>query len=280
MRRIVPNLTPRIQIKIASRGYPHYCAKDIQYVGTCFGTHYKIKANTNFQIEVNATQRKIPGHEIILAIRELMPKNATCIDIGANVGTYSIAMVAFGARRVMSFEPGPYFSRLSENLRINNLESQITSFNYGIAKTNGSYSWFEDLRNPGNAHLIRDGQTLDLSNVATNLTGKAFQIDTKPLDEVTELHDLERIDLIKIDVELMEWEVLQSAVYLLTKHRPIVVVETSRDGEEVLGEDQNNHIFSFFENLGYFAYSYKKGIFNIASVNNYDKDTLFLPHPL
>src|SRR5688500_504839 len=45
--------------------------------------------------------------EQVACYRSLLPPNALCFDIGANIGDKSEALLAAGAGRVVAFEPNP-----------------------------------------------------------------------------------------------------------------------------------------------------------------------------
>ena len=87
------------------------------------------------------------------------------IDVGSNVGTYSITSVSAGATKVFSLEPGPLYSRLCKNIAFNNLKEIILPFNIGLASKKGQMKWFEEKNNLGNAHLIDSIEELNFSKI-------------------------------------------------------------------------------------------------------------------
>jgi FkbM family methyltransferase len=275
LRSFIPKLSESIQIFIASQGYPEYCKKNLTYKGKCFETKFKLTANTSYQIEINATMKKIPTHEAILGINKIMKPESVCIDVGANVGTYSIAMVSNNARCVYAIEPGPFYERLISNIELNGLLNKVKPYNLGISNTPSRYYWAEDLSNPGNAHLIQESQELNLANVATDLSGPRIEVPTIRLSDFANERNIVKLDLIKIDVELMEWEVILSGKEIIEKFLPILVVETSRDTEVLTGENTVMKIFEYLEEIGYTAYKFQDNSFTITDCQNFSKDTFF-----
>ena len=61
------------------------------------------------------------------------------IDIGANFGVYSLRISKlFQTLKVIAFEPVlTTFNKLKMNIKINNLEKRIKTYNVGLSSTNG-----------------------------------------------------------------------------------------------------------------------------------------------
>ena len=275
-RIVVSNLPISIQSILASRGYPHYCSKDINYVGCCFNTKFMIQGNTKYQIEINATSKKIPGHEVFPAIAEILRPLSVCIDVGANIGSYSIGMVGLGAAKVFALEPGPYFNRLRENIILNKLDEKIEAFQIGITETESEFGWTEDLNNLGNAHLISKSVKINTESTNTNLSGPVVKVNCVQLDKFVSEHILSKIDLIKIDVELMELEVLKSGIETIRKNRPILVVETSSEASKMRGHNTVAELFQFLNLEGYQGFDFRENTFKEVNSSNHGRDTIFL----
>jgi FkbM family methyltransferase len=146
-----------------------------------------------------------------------------CIDIGANIGHYSTALLASSAARVIAFEPLPAaYERLRElaarsgerffpvhcgvgrevgelELRFSSDESVLASFSSAAEQV--SYVDSKALR----SHRVRI-TTLDAFLLGAN----------------AELR-VDQIDLLKIDVEGFEYEVLQGAARVIEELRPLVI---------------------------------------------------------
>ncbi len=132
----------------------------------------------------------------------------TAIDIGANIGNHTIN---FSKRfsHVYSFEPNPHtFKILKFNTDSNN---NVTAFNLGLSDTNGFLSLYEDISNYGRSSAIH---TNGISTV---------NIEVKKLDDFIDL--ITNVKLIKIDVEGMEFNVLNGAKKVISKFQPIIIFE-------------------------------------------------------
>jgi FkbM family methyltransferase len=140
----------------------------------------------------------------------------TFVDIGANMGTYS--MLAAGlvgeSGRVLSFEPN------SENCRLillgarRNEFQNIELFPFGLGSAKGHMLFA--------THVGSNGGVISNSQSALE-NPTCVVIPVFRLDEV--LHD--RFDCLKIDVEGAEGLVMQGAMRLIEAHRPIITSEFS-----------------------------------------------------
>lgn len=149
-------------------------------------------------------------------ILEFIPVGGTVVDVGANIGTHSIA---FGhhvgeSGQVIAFEPQPeLFNLLRENVDINRL-AQVTVRQEAVGRADGNaYLPKLDYSSPGNFGAV----TLSHHRNPTN----PDPVHLAPLDGLT----LEQCHLVKIDVEGFEQEVISGMTSLVERHRPVVYVE-------------------------------------------------------
>lgn len=145
-----------------------------------------------------------------------LPIGGTAIDVGANIGTHS---VAFGQRvggsgQVIAFEPQPeLFTLLRENIDVNGL-AQVTVRQEAVGEADAdAYLPELDYSSPGNFGAV----TLSHHRDATHPT----PVHVTPVDGLA----LERCDVVKIDVEGFETEVVSGMRRLIERLRPVVFVE-------------------------------------------------------
>lgn len=78
------------------------------------------------------------------------------VDIGANIGTTSLAAVEFGADRVIALEPElRNFRLLRANVALNGLEERVTTFNVAIGATRGTATLHVSPRNSGDHRVVK-----------------------------------------------------------------------------------------------------------------------------
>ena len=151
--------------------------------------------------------------ELDLLARLVSPGDLV-IDIGANVGTHTLAFASFVGTDgcVLSFEPQPLIrTLLSENVRQNGLR-QVTVEELAISDVNGPQ-----------VLSVPDYQQRHNSGVATLAGGQNMQVqvETRRLDEF----GIDRCALIKLDVEGWEQKALKGALNTLERCQPILYVE-------------------------------------------------------
>jgi FkbM family methyltransferase len=137
------------------------------------------------------------------------------LDIGANVGKYSIIL---GKQlkengKVYSFEPEPSnIEGLKKNILLNEV-TNVKIFPLACSNKKGLISFYLNEKNSGAHSLIKKSK-------------KEILINCDTLDNILKEQNLkEDINLIKIDVEGAEAEVLKGAINTLKKHHPKIIFE-------------------------------------------------------
>ena len=150
------------------------------------------------------------------------------IDVGAHIGTYAvpIARVVGASGRVVAIEPmREHFAVLNRNLERNGLMETVKTVNALVSDLDRDGTMTTVPGNTGSAHFIpSEGTTMPSIR----------------LDEVAP----ENTSLVKIDVEGMELEVLQSGLEMIKRDRPILIFEVG------LG-DTTSELDRFCRSLGY-----------------------------
>lgn len=140
-------------------------------------------------------------------------EQSTAIDIGANIGNHSIEFSKYFSR-VICFEPNPRtFDLLSANTkRLNN----VSIHNFGCGLSVEKIKFFEDFDNLGGSSSV-----MEISG------NNEIEILVKPLDDL--LDDFNNLELIKIDVEGMEYSALKGAEKVISKFHPTICLEQHED---------------------------------------------------
>ncbi|MFA7256223.1 MAG: FkbM family methyltransferase [Kiritimatiellales bacterium] len=156
------------------------------------GVKYRLNLSDNItDAKVLSSSKEYDGKELSLLKKTC--RNGVFVDVGANVGYYSLALANGGAASVLAIEPNPpTLSRLRFNIKINEFENRITTVPVGIGPQ-GEAKFFS-ANDLGSASLIEDP-----SHKNTSIT-----IQTRPLLDIIKEHGVEKIDGMKIDVEGME----------------------------------------------------------------------------
>lgn len=142
------------------------------------------------------------------------------VDVGANVGSYTLLAAGVSGATVHAFEPVPAtFERLIRNVRVNDLTSRVTCSRRAMGAAAGVVL-MESHRDSMNQVIVEGGP----------VTSGAIEVELSTLDEAL---PTVTPTLLKIDVEGFEREVLSGASELLGRTMA-VIIEVSRHGPEVL----------------------------------------------
>jgi FkbM family methyltransferase len=123
------------------------------------------------------------------------------IDIGANVGAYSlfVAALAGGAAQILAIEPQPdIFERLVANMRLNPFGT-IKAVQCALADKAGEFTLFLDTKNRGESSL----------KAVRSPNGLAMKVPATTLMHIVAGEKFERIDAVKLDVEGCEDLILE-----------------------------------------------------------------------
>jgi FkbM family methyltransferase len=119
------------------------------------------------------------------------------IDIGANIGTYSIfAASSSNNVKIYSYEPVPKsFGLLLENIKLNNLENRVFPFNYAVGGKRGE-------------RQIYFGDTSPFNSMYSQCSTKQITVKCVTLKDVFQTNKIAHCDLLKLDCEGAEFEIL------------------------------------------------------------------------
>jgi len=147
------------------------------------------------------------------------------LDIGANIGTYSILFADKGLK-VFAFEPVmSNYKALVKNIKLNNIENKVTTFPFALGAKKRKAGFTFDPINTGASHLSENDDFLDKVVNPEFVEGQII-----PFDEIYEELNIKNNDrvFVKIDVEGMEPDVLKGATKFLTNHTNILIVLESK----------------------------------------------------
>jgi len=184
--------------------------------------------------------------EIGKLIRTSLKPGFIALDIGANIGLQSVRMSQScgDAGRVLAFEPINYIrAKFSKNTVLNHC-SNITLFPFALSDAKGTAEVKID-------EQIWNQGTFSLNQSGTGNTTQ--QITIKVADELPEIKELSRLDLIKIDVEGFEYHVLRGLANTLKQHQPRIIFEYDVNYWAATNQKMTD-CFRFLAGLNYTTY--------------------------
>jgi FkbM family methyltransferase len=158
-----------------------------------------------------------PG--VVHGLEELVQPGWTAIDVGANIGYFTLLMAKrVGAQgKVIAFEPlAENFKLLKENIELNG-HTNIVAENLALmsrterielrSATPGAITWVASVK------------------IDQNSAVESQSVEAVTLDEYVKNKGIAKVDFLKIDVEGAEASVLEGAANVLNRDKPILLIE-------------------------------------------------------
>lgn len=204
-------------------------------------------------IDLDSLSAASRGYESQLSSYFQLEKGQVFIDIGANIGRYSVlaAREVGNTGAVLAVEAHPRnYGLLTRNIELNQL-TNVVSLNAAAWNANGELN----LHTAG----VSVSHSLKVDHRLGGILVKAKKMD----DAIIEAR-LHRVDLVKIDTEGAEIEVLQGMQDTLKKYHPKMIVE--------VWKKNLNDFLAFMKKQGYHldeVASAKSGAIGLADNNTY-----------
>jgi len=156
-------------------------------------------------------------YESIIIYYEIAKKCQTIIDIGANIGYFSlIGGIASDKGKVIGFEPLPKaYDVFKNNIKLNKLSNVIPEF-FAITNYNGNTKLYAPKGDIPMSSSIVKGFREEVLN---------YNVPAITLDTYCKNKNFKRIDMIKIDIEGGEYFALEGMKDILSSHEPIIICE-------------------------------------------------------
>lgn len=160
-------------------------------------------------------------------LARLLRTEATFIDIGANQGEFSIAAAGIvSVGKVISFEPVTELrERLMANIELNGFRNVLVMpFALGDVDAelpifDQRHEFYDGTRHEGLPSLFMTGSRSEVREI----------VRCRRLDDVLTELVVERVDIIKLDIEGAEWSALRGATNTLARFRPVLILEIARE---------------------------------------------------
>jgi len=178
-----------------------------------------ININTSSNIEYRILFRQYPEPEIARLIKHVVTPGAVCLDVGANIGAYTLLMAfcAGPTGKVISLEPHPHLcERLLKNVALNGLQN-VEVLQAALSDSNGEaplYTYEEGAQEQTTSSLL-PAQGLPAEVRVQTVTGHTLQ----------EEYDLSSCSLIKLDVEGHESVCLRQLSDVIAGSHPLILCE-------------------------------------------------------
>lgn len=191
--------------------------------------------------------------DMIFLLHALQP-NETFVDVGANIGAYTILASKVVKSNSIAFEPLPATAeKLKDQIQINRINAAVDIRNMGVGDKEGSLFFTNN-------------------NDTVNKVSLAGEVENTTMVKVSTLDNELAKDnqyFFKIDVEGFEYNVIEGATAILSNNNvSAIIIELNGSGEEFghSNEDIHKKLLSF----GFFAVAYEPQTRNLTELKSYN----------
>lgn len=209
--------------------------------------------------------RGLADFEEMMFLLHVLRSDNTFIDVGANIGTYTILASKVVGSKSISFEPHPVtFEKLKKNINFNSIKESVVSISKGIGSEIGKKKFSNFTGSEGPLNRISSSFKND----------NDIDIDVSTLDIEVNINSEY---LIKIDVEGYEYYVLKGGRKLLENKKLIGIIIETNSMVKNYGFD-NQEIANFINSFGLFPIKYDPIKRKIERIKNleFNKNTIFI----
>jgi|SRR6185437_795723 len=189
-------------------------------------------------------------------------------DIGANIGWFSLLAGKYNnTGQIFAFEPIPaVYNIFTNNVKLNKF-TNVQTFNMGLSDTDVVTQFFFDKNFSGKT----SGK-----NLTDSTTVEKVDVRLERLDKFTSEHNIDKIDILKCDVEGGEYSVYKGGENSLRKFKPIIITELLRKWSAKFNYHPDE-VVNFLDQIGYACFSIAKdGLKEIFSIDENVVETNFI----
>lgn len=185
----------------------------------------------------------------LLYLNQVLKNDSVFIDIGANKGIYLYqAEKIITTGRIIGFEPNKKLVAFCEHLF-----KKAKVYPFAVSSKSG----ISVLNIPKKGTELQDTRA---SLEAMGEDVEKIEIETIVLDQWVEQQKIDKIDLIKIDVEGHEFDSIKGCASILKNIRPICIIEI----ELRHAKYQIHEIFEFIKGFGYEVFYFERASFQLV----------------
>lgn len=164
------------------------------------------------------------------------------LEVGANIGSLTVGMCEFIAPHngtIHCFEPQRLvFQMLNGNLALNNIDNAYT-YQVGVGKADRDYLIMPnvDYYSPASYGSVELHGNQQLENFGQQMTynSSSERVPFMTVDFFVNQQSLPKVDMLKVDVEGMEFDVLEGAKDTILKYKPVIYIEWWKVNMDDLG---------------------------------------------
>jgi FkbM family methyltransferase len=137
------------------------------------------------------------------------------LDVGANIGIFTLFSLTRGAGLVYAFEPVKFIvEHLRENIELNGYCNKVKINELSLINYNGF------------SQMEIDNENMGAHKISNSGTSKTVKVVANTLDYFVERYSVNKIDFIKVDIEGSEMSFLEGAMKTIRRFKPKIVICT------------------------------------------------------
>lgn len=191
-----------------------------------------------------------------------LKKDDLFVDVGANVGHYTLLAAGICKANVISIEPIPdTYEKLKSNINLNNLSSRIKLLNIGLSDKKGTL------------YFLKNKDVMNKVTYIENVNN--IKVNVSTLNSI--LTD-KKITFLKIDVEGFEFFVLKGANNILKQESlKYLIIEFNGSGQYFGVSDEE--VFNYIKNFNFEPVTFDYTNNKVQVLESYNKNkfnTIFI----
>ena len=182
-------------------------------------------------------------------LKQVVQPGMKVLDVGANIGYFSLLLAreVGPSGHVWAFEPTrAYGQRLREHLLLNQLEDRVTVLPVALSD------------HPDEAVISIGEASATLHPLDHAPAHGSETIQLRRLDDLVDELGIDRLDLVKVDIDGHEPAFLRGAAKTIARHQPIMIVEFFQGNLDMAGGDVRQ-LKTQLESMGYRLHSDRTG---------------------
>lgn len=215
---------------------------------------------------------------LIKNLRKLVSHDAIIFDVGAHSGQFCKQFAKLVPQgKVYAFEPGEYAGSLLKVMLSSHRLRNVELITKGLSDAEGKQTLYLPVKRSGAFGFGLASLLPNTEYAEEKLRTQIIALTT--IDSVVNERGLERLDLLKVDIEGWELPVLRGAKQSIQRFRPVVIVEIVERFLARTGARADD-FFRLFDALDYTVYKTSEhNGYHLEPVNAFsgDCDYVFVP---
>ncbi len=190
--------------------------------------HYNFKFYTNQTSSVGQElyYNGPDQYEFTPLFEELIGQSSVFLDIGANIGYFSILGSKINPDcKIFAFEPSKgSLHFLQKNIEVNNC-TNVKIVDRAISNTTGTLTFHEvtNSKYPWIEFNLNGSNSLNESSLKHE--HRSYSVEVTTIQKCVEENSIDVIDLIKLDTECTEHWIIKDSIKIINSHLPIIICE-------------------------------------------------------